>query len=501
MMTHANIKDLNRHIGEEVRLQGWAYRVRSSGKVAFLLVRDGTGLCQCVVEKSEQTSGFFDTVKRLPQESSLRVTGTVRAEERAEGGYELAVTGFELVHASGEYPITPKAHGTDFLMKHRHLWLRSRRQEVILKVRHTLVDAIRRFFNDNGFTLIDTPIFAPSAGEGASTLFEVDYFGEPVYLAQTGQLYLESACMSHGKVYCFGPTFRAEKSKTRRHLTEFWMVEPEVAFADLDDVMAIAEDFIMALVSRVLKDHTTDLEFLGRDVAKLAQIRKPFVRLSYSDAVDVLHSALAKELLEEDLQTKTARIEQLEGELESAIENVKDARKKWEQEKAAQREQAIREELSELREQVGNIPHHMELAAGFEWGKDLGGSDETIISRLHDQPVLCHRYPKGCKAFYMKLDPDDKRVVKNFDVLAPEGFGEIIGGSQREDDYDVLLGRIEEEGLAVEPFEWYLDLRRYGSVPHGGFGLGVERTLAWLCGLDHIRETIPFARMMGKIYP
>ncbi len=501
MATNANIKDLNRHIGEEVRLQGWAYRVRSSGKVAFLLVRDGTGLCQCVVEKSEQTADFFDTVKRLPQESSLRITGTVRAEERAEGGYELAVTGFELVHAGGEYPITPKAHGTDFLMKHRHLWLRSRRQEVILKVRHTLVDAIRRFFNDNGFVLIDTPIFAPSAGEGASTLFEVDYFGEPVYLAQTGQLYLESACMSHGKVYCFGPTFRAEKSKTRRHLTEFWMVEPEVAFADLDDVMAIAEDFIMALVSRVLNDHGTDLEFLGRDVARLAQIRKPFVRLSYGDVVDVLHSARAKDLLEEDLQTKTTRIEQLEGELESAIENVKAARKKWEQEKAAQREQAIREELSELWEQVGNIPHHMELAAGFEWGKDLGGSDETIISRLHDQPVLCHRYPKGCKAFYMKLDPDDKGVVKNFDVLAPEGFGEIIGGSQREDDYETLLSRINEEGLAVEPFEWYLDLRRYGSVPHGGFGLGVERTLAWLCGLEHIRETIPFARMMGKIYP
>ncbi len=501
MATNTNIKDLNRHIGEEVRLQGWAYRVRSSGKVAFLLVRDGTGLCQCVIEKKEETAGFFDTVKRLPQESSLRVTGTVRAEERAEGGYELAVTGFELIHASGEYPITPKAHGTDFLMKHRHLWLRSRRQEVILKVRHTLIDAIRRFFNDNGFVLIDTPIFAPSAGEGASTLFEVDYFGEPVYLAQTGQLYLEAACMSHGKVYCFGPTFRAEKSKTRRHLTEFWMVEPEVAFADLDDVMAIAEDFIVALVSRVLKDHKTDLEFLERDVAKLAQISKPFVRLSYSDAVDVLHSAQAKNLLEEDLQTKTARIEQLEGELESAIEQVKAARKKWEQEKAAQHEQAVREELSDLREQVGNIPHHMELAAGFEWGKDLGGSDETIISRLHDQPVLCHRYPKGCKAFYMKLDPDDKRVVKNFDVLAPEGFGEIIGGSQREDDYDTLLSRIKEEGLAVEPFEWYLDLRRYGSVPHGGFGLGVERTLAWLCGLEHIRETIPFARMMGKIYP
>ncbi len=501
MSTHANIKDLNRHVGEEVTLQGWAYRVRSSGKIAFLLIRDGTGLCQCVVEKNEQTADFFDTVKRLPQESSLRVTGTTRAEERAEGGHELAVTGFELVHASGEYPITPKAHGTDFLMKHRHLWLRSRRQEVILKIRHTLIDAIRRFFNDNGYVLIDTPIFAPSAGEGASTLFEVDYFGEPVYLAQTGQLYLESACMSHGKVYCFGPTFRAEKSKTRRHLTEFWMVEPEVAFADLDDVMAIAEDFIMALLNRVLADHRTDLEFLGRDLSTLKQIGKPFVRLSYSDAVDLLHSGKARELLENDLEVQNARITELQGELQQAIEEQKTAKKKRQQEKAAQTEASLREELSDLQEQVANIPHHLKLAADFEWGKDLGGSDETIISRLHDRPVLCHRYPKGCKAFYMKLDPDDDRVVKNFDVLAPEGFGEIIGGSQREDDYDTLLARIREEGLAVEPYEWYLDLRRYGSVPHGGFGLGVERTLAWICGLKHIRETIPFARMMGRIYP
>ncbi len=349
--------------------------------------------------------------------------------------------------------------------------------------------------------MIDTPLLAPSAGEGASTLFEVDYFGEPVYLAQTGQLYLEAACMAHGKVYCFGPTFRAEKSKTRRHLTEFWMVEPEVAFADLDDVMAIAEDFSMALLGRVLNDHRADLEFLGRDLAPLQRITKPFVRLSYSEAVDLLHSDKSAALLHDDLERKTARIKSVESELQQAVEEQKSAKKKWQQEKAVQTEAALREELGDLQEQVGNIPHHMELAKNFEWGKDLGGSDETIISRLHDQPVLCHSYPKGCKAFYMKLDPADNRLVKNFDLLAPEGFGEIIGGSQREDDYEVLLSRMREENLAVEPYEWYLDLRRYGSVPHGGFGLGVERTLAWICGLKHIRETIPFARMMGKIYP
>ena len=280
MATNTNIKDLNRHIGEEVRLQGWAYRVRSSGKVAFLLVRDCTGLCQCVVEKSEQTAGFFDTVKRLPQESSLRVTGTVRAEERAEGGYELAVTGFELVHASGEYPITPKAHGTDFLMKHRHLWFRSQRQWHILRIRATVIDQIRRFFNDSGFVLIDTPLFAPAAGEGAQTLFQVDYFGEPVFLAQTGQLYLEAACMAHRKVYCFGPTFRAEKSKTRRHLTEFWMVEPEIAFATLSDVIDLSEDLLCSIVDRVLNDHLDDLEALDRNIDEL---RPDHVRLPRDD--------------------------------------------------------------------------------------------------------------------------------------------------------------------------------------------------------------------------
>jgi asparaginyl-tRNA synthetase len=501
MATTASIRKLCDHVGQTVTLQGWAYNVRSSGKIAFVMVRDGTGLCQCVVEKNDVTEPFFDTVRRLPQESSLRITGEVRAEERAEGGHELHVSGFELLHASGEYPITPKAHGTEFLMKHRHLWLRSRRQEIILKIRHTLVDAIRSFFNDDGFVLIDTPIFAPSAGEGASTLFEVDYFGSPVYLAQTGQLYVEAACMAHGKVYCFGPTFRAEKSKTRRHLTEFWMVEPEVAFADLDEVVALAERFILSLVGRVLKEHRADLEFLGRDLAALDCITDPFVRLPYSDAVDLLHSDASRDLLERDLQEKSAQITALESELQEALELAKTAKKKWQQEKAAQDEQRIRETLAELREQVNNIPHHIELAQNFKWGKDLGGSDETIISRLHKQPVFCTHYPREVKAFYMKVDPEDSRLVRNFDLLAPEGFGEIIGGSQREDDYDTLLERLDHEKLPREPYEWYLDLRRYGTVPHGGFGLGVERTLAWLCGLKHIRETIPYARMLGKIYP
>ncbi len=500
-MAITTIDQLKNHVGKEVTLQGWAYNVRSSGKIAFVLVRDGTGLCQCVIEKNDDTAAFFDSARKAPQESSLRVTGLVNAEERAEGGHELQVTGFDLVHASGEYPITPKAHGIDFLMRHRHLWLRSNRQHAIMRIRHTIIDAIRQFFNDQGYVLIDTPIFAPSAGEGASTLFEVDYFGEPVYLAQTGQLYVESACMAHGKVYCFGPTFRAEKSKTRRHLTEFWMVEPEVAFCDLDGILEIAEDFVLSVVGRVLAERRAELEILGRDIAALERLQKPFVRLKYSEAVDILHSDRARELLEQDLVSKEQRIKELSDEMIAVTEDAKTAKKKWQQEKAAQREVAIREELAELKEQVGNIPNHIELARDFEWGKDLGGSDETILSRLHEQPVFCTHYPREVKAFYMKVDQNDERLVKNFDLLAPEGFGEIIGGSQREDDYDTLVKRLNEEGLAQEPYEWYLDLRRYGSVPHSGFGLGIERTISWICNLKHIRETIPFPRMLGKLYP
>ncbi|HUU82385.1 MAG TPA: asparagine--tRNA ligase [Phycisphaerae bacterium] len=501
MQDRTEIRDLKDHVGREVNLAGWVYNTRSSGKIAFVILRDGTGLCQCVLEKKDETADIFDLAKRLTQESSITVRGQVVADDRAVGGHELKLTDLKLIHEAVDYPITPKPHGSDFLMRHRHLWFRSQRQHIILRVRATLVDAIRRYFNDNGYVLIDTPIFSGSAGESTSTLFSVDYFGEPAYLAQTGQLHVEAACMAHGKVYCFGPTFRAEKSKTRRHLTEFWMVEPEIAFADLDDVIDVAEDFISSILGRVLRDHRADLEQLGRDVGELERIRKPFYRVSYTEATDILHGTKASKLLENDLVEKQATVKELTARIEQLDETAKTAKKKWQQEKAAQEATVARMDRAELEEQVQNIPKHLELATDFQWGTDLGGSDETIISRLHDRPVFVTHYPTEVKAFYMRVDRKDKRLVENFDLLAPEGFGEIIGGSAREEDYDILLSRIRAQSLPVEAYEWYLDLRRYGSVPHGGFGLGVERTLAWLCGLKHIRETIPFPRLLGKIYP
>ncbi len=497
--TIAAMKD---HPDQSVRIRGWLHRSRSSGKVAFLVVRDGTGLCQCVVEKGDELGDLFETLRHLPQESSLAITGTVRIDDRAPGGAELAVRDAEILHTAEPYPITPKAHGVDFLMKHRHLWLRSQRQHRILRIRHTLIDEIRSFFHRNGFTLIDTPIFSPAVGEGASTLFEVDYFGEPVYLAQTGQLYVEAAAMSFGKVYCFGPTFRAEKSKTRRHLTEFWMVEPEIAFADLDVVIGVAEDLVHSLVARALNDHRDDLIALDRDVEPLERITKPFDRITYTQAAETLRSDEAERFLRSTLEAKQARADELAAEIDrKEVERGRPGMKKWKVEKLAQEIAAAREKHAELVEEIGNIPHHIELAREFEWGSDLGGSDETIISRLHAQPTFVTHYPKAAKAFYMYVNREDPRVVNNFDLLAPEGYGEIIGGSQREDDYDTLVQRIEEEGLPREPYEWYLDLRRYGSVPHGGFGLGVERTLAWICGLKHVRETIPFPRLLGRLYP
>lgn len=501
MTTKTTIDQLRHHVGGTVTLSGWIYNSRASGKLVFLIVRDGTGLCQCVVEKNEQSESYFEEVKRLGQESSLEVTGTVAADERSSGGHELRVTGVKVVHAASEYPITPKQHGIEFLMKHRHLWFRSQRPWHILRIRATVIDQIRRFFNDHGFILIDTPIFAPAAGEGAQTLFKVDYFGDPVYLAQTGQLYLESACMAHGKVYCFGPTFRAEKSKTRRHLTEFWMVEPEIAYASLNDVIAVAEDFVCSVVERVLKEHREALIELGRNVEELEAIKKPFYRLTYSEAAELLRGPKAKALLEKDLTEKNARLAEIEQKIVELEETVKSGAKQWQKDKAAAEVIAAREERSELQEQIGNIPHHMELAANFEWGGDLGGSDETIISRLHDRPVFCTHYPRDVKAFYMRQDRSDGRVVENFDLLAPQGVGEIIGGSVREEELDRLVARMKEEHLPQQDYEWYLDLRRFGSVPHGGFGLGVERTVAWICGLKHIREAIPYARMMGKVYP
>ncbi len=426
------IDNLSNFNDRTVTIRGWVYNKRSSGKIHFILVRDGSGVSQCVVVKSQVSPEVFGTFDTMTQESSLTVTGKVHKDDRAPGGYELQVEDLKVIHIAKDYPITPKDHGTEFLMDHRHLWLRSSRQHAILRVRHRIIKAVREFFDNRGFTLVDSPILTPASVEGTSTLFETEYFDlGKAYLTQSGQLYAEAAAMALGKVYCFGPTFRAEKSKTRRHLTEFWMVEPEVAWADLNDNMGLAEEFIEHVVQTVLADSAEELKVLERDVTKLQPVRRPFPRLHYDEAVEILKK--------------------------NGVE--------------------------------------------FQYGNDLGAADETIISQQYDRPVMVHHYPAACKAFYMKRDPERPDLTLSVDVLASEGYGEIIGGSQREDDYDTLLKRLEEFKLPREPFEWYLDLRKYGSVPHSGFGLGIERTVAWICGLDHVRETIPFPRMIYRNTP
>jgi asparaginyl-tRNA synthetase len=426
------IEDIAGHEGRHVTLKGWLHNRRSSGKIHFLIVRDGTGLIQAVMSKAAVGDETFHRADHLGQESSIVVGGTVRADKRAPGGFELDVDQFDVVGESVDYPITPKEHGVDYLMDRRHLWIRSPRQAAVLRIRHEVIDAVRDYFNGRGFILADTPVFTPAACEGTTTLFPVPYFDEgTAYLTQSGQLYNEANAMALGRVYCFGPTFRAEKSKTRRHLTEFWMVEPEMAFADLDDVIELAEGLVSAVVARVLDKRRTELAVLERDTSKLEPVTAPFPRITYDEAVRRLKEA--------------------------------------------------------------GVP--------FEWGGDFGGTDETILSSQFDRPVCVTHYPTQVKAFYMKPDPERPEVVLGVDVLAPEGYGEIIGGGQRLDDYDVLLERIREHNLPQEAFEWYLDLRRYGSVPHGGFGMGIERVVAWLCGLEHIRETIPYPRMLYRIYP
>jgi asparaginyl-tRNA synthetase len=426
------IEDLHQHVGKEVIIAGWLYNTRSSGKIHFLLVRDGTEIIQCVVVKGQVAEKIFELSDEISAETSLLVKGMVSEDKRSPLGYELQVSDIFVIQVPDqEYPISPKEHGIEFLMDNRHLWLRSRKQFAVLRIRHEIISAIRDFFNERNFILIDTPIFTPSAAEGTSTLFATDYFGMNAYLTQSGQLYAEAAALAFGKVYCFGPTFRAEKSKTRRHLTEFWMVEPEVAYFDLDDDMKLAEDFVSYIVQRVLEQRKSELEILERDVNKLQSVVSPFPRVSYTEAVDILKK--------------------------NGID--------------------------------------------FEWGGDFGGKDETVISEQFDRPVIVHRYPAEVKAFYMKRDPEDDRLALAMDVLAPEGYGEIIGGSQREDDYDALLKRIDEHQLPREHYKWYLDLRQYGSVPHAGFGLGVERVVAWICGIPHIRETIPFARTIYRLSP
>jgi len=493
------ISDLKYNVGKAVTIGGWVYHSRPGGKVIFLIVRDGSGLCQCVIEKANIDGQLFRDLKHLSAESSLTITGTAKEDQRSIGGYEIAVTDAKIICFSKDYPITPKSHGIDFLLKNRHLHLRSKRPWCIGKIRHTLIEAIRTFFNSNGFTLVDTPIFTGIAGEEASSLFGVDYFGQPVRLTQTGQLHLESAAMSFGKVYCFGPTFRAEKSKTRRHLTEFWMVEPELTFIDLDDLLGLAEEFVTSIVTAVLRNNLAELETLGVDIAALEKISPPFYRLTYTEVVEILTSKRASDFLCAQLEDFKSQRRNIQRQLDELQAESETAQKQWKKDKIASELIDLRIELNEIDAKIENNPRHAELASKFEWGKDLGGSDETIISLMHDKPVFVTHYPRKAKAFYMKQNESDEKVVDNFDMLAPAGFGEIIGGSMHEDDYDKLLGKINEHGYEVRNYQWYLDLRRYGSVPHGGFGLGVERTLAWITGEKHIRQCIAFPRMTDKI--
>lgn len=439
-MNLTTIAEIGKHEGQTVTIRGWLYNLRESGKLLFPQIRDGSGVIQGVIPKNAVAPEVFDAMKGLTQESSIIVEGKVRADKRAPGGYELDVSNVNVVQRVPEndpFPITLKEHGVDFLMEHRHLWVRTPRQAAILRVRAEIIKAARDFFDERGFTLTDPPILTPAACEGTTTLFPVDYFEEQAFLTQSGQLYIEATAAALGKVYSFGPTFRAEKSKTRRHLTEFWMVEPEVAYATLDDLMQLAEEFISFIVKRCLEKRRADLQTIGRDVSKLEKIAPPFPRLAYDDAIKMLQEA----------------------HLKGALEN------------------------------------------NFEYGGDLGSPDETYISSQFERPVMVHRYPAKVKAFYMEPDPQRPDLALCVDVLAPEGYGEIIGGSQRTASYDLLIKRIHEHGLPEEAFKWYLDLRKYGSVPHSGFGMGIERAVAWICGLEHVRETIPFPRMLHRLYP
>lgn len=426
------IDSVENRVGETVTLCGWVTHKRSSGRIRFLVLRDGTGVIQATLIRGETSDQSFNLYSDLSQESSLAVTGIIQRDARATGGYEILVSNIEVFQLAETYPITPKEHGVGFLMDHRHLWLRSSRQRAILRIRHCVVTTARRFFDDQGFTLLDAPILTPSSCEGTSTLFETDYFGHnKAFLSQSGQLYMEAGAMAFGKVYCCGPTFRAEKSKTRRHLTEFWMIEPEIAFADLQTIMTLAEAMIVTVVQEVLKSCEPELRLLQRDIATLERIQPPFPVISYDEAVQILKDA----------------------------------------------------------------------GEPLPWGEDFGGGQETIISKHFDKPVLIHRYPVQTKAFYMKNDPDRHEVALCVDMLAPEGYGEIIGGGQREDDSKVLSEKIEKAELPAKDFQWYLELRRYGSVPHAGFGLGIERAVGWICGLEHVRETIPFPRLLDRLYP
>jgi asparaginyl-tRNA synthetase len=494
------ISDLYLHSDKKTTLRGWVYNKRSGKAHIFIVMRDGSGLCQCIVGREDVSDEVWDAAESLTQESSLEVTGVVKADERSLGGYELHVSGIRVHQVASDYPITPKEHGVEFLMENRHLWLRSQRQWAIMRVRNEIIYAIHRFFQDRGFIQMDAPIFTGNAAEGTTTLFETGYFDERAYLTQSGQLYGEAMAMAHGKIYTFGPTFRAEKSKTRRHLTEFWMIEPEMAFYDLDMNMQLAEEMLTWIVAEVLKNRKQELEIIGRDTTMLGRVASPFPRISYTEAIEILRSDKTRVLLENMEEDRRNEKKELENEL-TALNTEYGQAKKGRKFQIEARIRDIRARFEDIEEDFRNIPVWRKSALEKQWGDDFGGSDETILTMQFDKPLMVHGYPSEIKAFYMKRDPKDDKVALGVDVLAPEGYGEIIGGGQREDNIELLMQRIREHELPEEAFRWYLDLRRFGSVPHSGFGLGLERTVAWICGLKHVRETIPFPRMLGRLYP
>ncbi|HKL14110.1 MAG TPA: amino acid--tRNA ligase-related protein [Balneolaceae bacterium] len=495
------INQLSNHENEIVTLKGWIYNSRSSKGLHFLELRDGTGLCQCIVSEQEVSEEVFEAAGTLKQESSLSISGKVIKDDRSVGGYELHATDLTVYQVAENYPITPKDHGVEFLMENRHLWLRSQRQWAAMQVRNTIIFSIHQFFQQEGFIQMDAPVFTGNAAEGTTTLFETDYFDEKAYLTQSGQLYAEAMAMAHGKVYTFGPTFRAEKSKTRRHLTEFWMIEPEMAFYDLKMNMELAEKMLKFIITSVLEKHEEELKILERDTTLLEKAAsEPFKQISYTEAVDQLKSSETAGMLDQMKKDRETEKEEISKELEE-IKKEHGSAKKWRKAQIDERIKEIHARIDQIDEDLRNIPVWKESAANFEWGNDFGGSDETILTMQYDTPVMVHRYPAAVKAFYMKRDPEDDKLALALDVLAPEGYGEIIGGSEREDSLDVLLERIKAHDLPEEAFDWYLDLRKYGSVPHSGYGLGLERTVSWICGLTHVRETIPFPRMLGRLRP
>ena len=502
------IKDLAKHEGQEVELKGWNAQKRDSKGLVFMTMRDGTGFVQCIINVEVVGNDAFEVAKRLPQESSFSLTGKVVKDERQFGGYEVQATAFRVIAEAVEYPISPKEHGVDFLMDNRHLWLRSKRQWAIMRVRNEIIYSIHRFFQEKGFIQMDAPIFTGNACEGTSTLFETDYNGEPAYLSQSGQLYGEAMAMAQGLIYTFGPTFRAEKSKTRRHLSEFWMIEPEMAFYDLKMDMDVIEEFVRYVVTSVLEKNKMELSVLERDTTYLEKVRAPFIRMKYEDAVSIIkgekevNGKTTLQMLEEEIAQLKAEKDTLVKDIEEREAKINSGElKKGEVNFNRNKVDQLKNQLKDIEEKEQNIPAWLNSARNFKRGDDFGGSDETVLTKMFGQPVMVYNWPQEVKAFYMKEDEHDKGYAKGVDLLAPEGYGEVVGGGERETDLERLKHKIIEHDLPMQAFEWYLDLRKFGNVPHAGFGLGLERLVAWICGLQHIRETIPFPRSYGRLLP